>query len=78
MMSDKPTITVDELKILLAEEGKPRRSGIADDQISDYAVSALAVMRGLARADKLRVLRRMQRMLGSQAGRRKAKEVNQP
>lgn len=77
-MSDRQTISVDDLRSLLEEETKPRRAGIPDDQVSDYAVSALAVMRGLARSDKLRVLRRMQRMLGSQAGRRRTtKEINQ-
>ena len=69
-----PAQSLDELKRLLEEEARPKRAGIPDDQVSDFAVSALAVMRGLARSDKLRVLRRMQRMLGSQAGRRRNKQ----
>lgn len=66
MNQEKPVLTIDDFKSLMG-----KKDGIPDDQVSDYAVAALGVMRGLSRGDKLKVLRRMQRMLGSQAGRRR-------
>lgn len=73
MMSDREVVTLAELRQLLAAESAPKKVTIADDLVSDYALAALVPLRGLTRSDKLRVIRRMQRMLGSQAGARRSK-----
>jgi hypothetical protein len=71
-MAERPTVTIEELRLIQEQEKKKKPAGMADDQVSDYAVAALAAMRGLTRSDKLKVLRRMQRMLGATTTRRSA------
>ena len=74
-MTDKPTVTADDLRALLLAEQKPTRKAADDDVVSEYAIAALATLRGLNRGDKLRVIRRMSRMLGSEARRRRTPQA---
>ena len=62
-MTDKPTISAEEYRALLAGEGANRRAGVDEDRLQEYAVAALGSLRGLIRTDKLKVIRRMTRML---------------
>lgn len=60
-MTDKPTVSLDDLKAIVAAEGK--RTGVDEDRLQEYAVAALSTLRGLTRTDKLKVIRRMRKML---------------
>jgi hypothetical protein len=58
---DRGTVTADELRAILAQDAK--RQGVEEDRLQEYAVAALATLRGLSRTDKLKVIRRMAKML---------------
>ena len=60
-MPDKPTITFADLQKLQEQESKP--TPLNDNEVSDYASAVLIVLRGLPRGEKLKVMRRAQRML---------------
>lgn len=61
-MAERATITIGDLARLQEQESRPTR--LTDEEVEDYAIAALVVLRGMRRADKLRVLRRMRRLLG--------------
>jgi hypothetical protein len=61
-MADKPTITIADLTRLREQDSRP--APLTRDEVEDYSTAALVVLRGLSRADKLRVIRRMRRVLG--------------
>ena len=60
-MADKPVIQVSDLLRLQQDSGMA--DPLADEGVHDYAVAAMVVLRGLRRADKLKVLRRMRRIM---------------
>jgi hypothetical protein len=61
-MAAKQSISISELKSLPEWSGRP--DPLTVDEVNDFAVTALTVLRGLARRDKLRVLARARRVLG--------------
>lgn len=63
MADDRPTITLADLPRLRAEAGQ-QRPAANDDDVQDIATAAMLVLRGLTRADKFKVLRRMRRLMG--------------
>lgn len=63
MANDKPALTIDEFKAALAEMDPNRPMRLTEDKLQDIAVGALHQLRGLQRADKLKVLRRMRKLL---------------
>lgn len=56
-----PTITLSDLTRLQEQENKP--TPLTADEVDDYATACLVVVRGLTRADKAKVLRRMTQQL---------------
>jgi len=60
-MADKATVTLADLQRLGEQEAKP--TPLTDNDVSDYASAVLIVLRGLPRGEKLKVMRRAQRML---------------
>lgn len=62
MSADRPTINISELTRLQEQNDRP--APLSKDHVQDYATAALVVLRGLSRADKLRVLRHMRRLMG--------------
>lgn len=58
----RPTISISDLKNLPEWNGRP--TPLTVDEVNDFAVTGLTVLRGLGRRDKLRVLARMRRILG--------------
>jgi hypothetical protein len=62
MSGPKATVTIAELKSL--PEWNGRAAPLSVDEINDFAITGLTVLRGLPRTDKLKVLRRMRRILG--------------
>lgn len=60
-MADRPTVTVADLARLNADASRPEP--LLADGVQDYALAALVVLRGLSRADKLKVIRRMRRLM---------------
>lgn len=61
-MAGKASITIAELKQL--PEWSDRPQPLTPDEVNDFAITGLTVLRGLPRRDKLRVLARMRRILG--------------
>ncbi len=61
-MSDRPTVTISDLNRLREQDARPATLSV--EEVEDYAIAALVVLRGMRRGDKLRVLRRMRRVLG--------------
>ncbi len=61
MPSNGPGITLAELTKLAEQEDKPQP--LTEDQLQDYAVAMLMVLRGLPRAEKRKVLTRLRRIL---------------
>ena len=59
---DRPTITISDLARLQEQENRPAK--LATDEVHDYAIAALVVLRGMTRGDKLRVIRRMRTVIG--------------
>jgi hypothetical protein len=59
--SDRPSVSVSELGKLMEQVNKP--TALTADEVQDYANAGLLVLRGLTRAQKLRVLKRMLKML---------------
>jgi len=62
MMKDRQAISIAELKSL--PEWSGRAAPLTVDEVNDFAITALTVLRGLPRGEKLKVLRRMRRVLG--------------
>lgn len=63
MASDRETIRISDLTRLREQESRP--SAITPEEVEDYAIAALVVLRGMRRGDKLKVLRRALRVLGA-------------
>jgi len=62
--ADRQTVTLDELRQIVDDANKPaKRAGLDEDVLMEYAVAALATLRGLSRTDKLKVIRRMTKAL---------------
>jgi len=61
-MSERPTITASELLKLQDQANRP--SPLTREEVEDYALAALLVLRGMRRGDKLRVVTKMRRLLG--------------
>lgn len=61
MPSSGPAVTLAELTKLAEQEDKPQP--LTEDQLQDYAVAMLMVLRGLPRAEKRKVLTRLRRIL---------------
>lgn len=61
-MTEKQTVTLDELRAIVEKDQKVR-PGLDEDRLVEYAVAALATLRGLSRNDKLKVVRRMTKMM---------------
>lgn len=62
MSLDRPTITIADLDRLREQEARPAK--LEYDEVHDYAIAALLVLRGMSRGEKLRVIRRMRGILG--------------
>lgn len=62
MNDQRRAISISELKALQAQENKP--AALTQEEVRDYAIASLVVLRGLTRGDKLRVLRTMRKLLG--------------
>lgn len=58
---EPPVVGIADLKKLM-EDGN-QRGPVTGDAVHEIAVSALMVMRGLTRGDKLKVLKKMRRLL---------------
>ena len=61
-MTDRPAITIADLPRLQEQANRPQPLTV--DEVQDFAVASLMVLRGMGRRDKLRVLARMKRLLG--------------
>lgn len=61
-MADRASINIGDLGKLMDQDNKP--NPLSEDEVQDYAVAALLVLRGLPRGQKLRVHRRMRRLIG--------------
>ncbi len=59
---DRPTVTISDLARLQEQANRP--TPLTVDEVHDYAVATLIVLRGLPRRDKLRVLARMRKVIG--------------
>lgn len=55
-MPDRPTVTLADLQKLQDQENRP--TPLTTDEIQDYAFAVLMVLRGLPRAEKVKVLAR--------------------
>lgn len=60
-MDKRPTVSLSDLQKLQEQESKPQP--LTPDEVRDYAVASLVVVRGLSRGDQLKVLRKMRRLL---------------
>lgn len=58
----RAAIPIGDLGKLMEQENKPQT--LTPDEVHDYAVASLLVLRGLPRGQKLRVLQRMRKLLG--------------
>lgn len=61
-MNEKPTMTAAEFMAAMEKETKLSTS-LTSDQLHDFAIHALDGLRGISRADKLKVLRRMRKLM---------------
>ena len=62
-MSERPpTITAAELLRLQDQANRPQK--LTADEVEDFAVAGLLVLRGMRRGDKIRVIRKMRSLLG--------------
>jgi hypothetical protein len=61
-MGERRAINITELSKLQEQANRP--APLTKDEVQDYAVASLIVLRGLARGEKLRVLARMRRLVG--------------
>lgn len=61
-MDKRTTVNAAELLRLQQQENRP--TPLTTDEVNDYAVAALMVLRGLTRGEKLRVVRRITKILG--------------
>lgn len=62
MAGDRASVPISELDRLRGEAARP--DPLTDDEIQDTAVAGLMVLRGLRRADKFKVLRKMRKLMG--------------
>ena len=60
-MTDRPTVSLADIQRLSEQDSKP--NPLNDNEVSDFASAVLIVLRGLPRGEKLKVIRRAQRML---------------
>lgn len=61
MMADKPTVTLADLAKLQEQANRP--DPLSEDELQDYAVAMLMVLRGLPRREKQKVLTRLRRLM---------------
>lgn len=59
---DRATINISELGKLQEQLNRP--AALTADEVNDYAVACLVVVRGMPRREKLRVVARMRKLLG--------------
>ena len=59
---EKPTITIADLTRLREQDNRP--TALTIEEVHDYAIAALVVLRGMRRGDKLRVIARMRKTVG--------------
>ncbi len=59
--SGQPTVTLADLTRLQEQENRP--TPLSSDEVQDYAFAVLMVLRGLPRAEKVKVLKRAQAAL---------------
>lgn len=60
-MGERATVTIADLNRLQEQEN--RATPLGKDEVQDYALAALVVLRGLSRGDKLKVIRRMRTLM---------------
>lgn len=60
-MADKPTVTLADLAKLQEQANRP--DPLSEDELQDYAVAMLMVLRGLPRREKQKVLTRLRRLM---------------
>lgn len=60
-MPGTPTVTLAELQKLAEQEDRP--DPLTEDQLADYAVAMMMVLRGLPRREKMKVLTRLRRLM---------------
>jgi hypothetical protein len=58
----RPTVTLSDLQRLSEQDARPNK--LTADEVEDFAVAALIVLRGMRRGDKIRVLAKARRLLG--------------
>jgi len=58
----RPTITIADLGKLQEQDSRPAKLTL--EEVHDYSIAGLMVLRGLSRGDKLRVIGRMRRIVG--------------
>lgn len=58
----RPAVSLAELTKLQDQLSKP--DPLTYDEVHDFALAALVVLRGLPRKDKLKVIARMRRLMG--------------
>jgi hypothetical protein len=61
-MGERASVNISELTKLQEQANRP--TPLTPDEVNDYAIAALVVLRGCTRRDKLRVVARMRRLLG--------------
>lgn len=61
-MGERASVNISELTRLQEQANRP--TPLTADEVNDYAIASLVVLRGCSRGDKLKVVRRMRRLLG--------------
>jgi hypothetical protein len=61
-MTEPPTMNAKEFLDALKKESE-KTVTLTEDQLRDHAIAGLNSMRGIARNDKLKVLRRMRKLM---------------
>ena len=62
MPPERAVVTISDLNRLRDQDARP--GPLTREEVEDYAIAALVVLRGMRRGDKLRVIRRMRSILG--------------
>ena len=62
MPAERAVVTISDLNRLRDQDARP--GPLTREEVEDYAIAALVVLRGMRRGDKLRVIRRMRSILG--------------
>lgn len=59
---NRQVVSIADLTRLQEQDNRPAAATV--EEVQDYAIAALVVLRGLTRADKLKIIRRMRRLVG--------------